>query len=203
MKKKLYIFILLLIALIGCAPMPLLIDDRLSYNSYRSIKNEFDRHKKINLEIDKNTEGLIILQRPSSLTAGAVTFSFSIGKVFSAYLYQINEALFIEECNDCLSVKVKIVDCKIDFKNSALTHWSTPARIVVDYFKMDINIEVYYIKGSGMIDIKTYNYMFRKELSLSETDAAHEDTAIILVIENIIKRLVQDIIKEQAFLTLK
>ena len=195
--KKIVYFILLSVILISCAPMPLLIDDRLSYSSNRAMRNEFGRYEKINFEIDKNTEGLVILQRPSSITTSAVTFSFSIGKVFSAYLYQINEALFIEECNDCLSVKVKITDCKIAFTNSALTHWSTPARVVVDYFKMDISIEVQYQKNNKNTFVKNYHYTSVKSLKINEIDTANSDTAIVWVIEDVVKKLVQDIIKEQ------
>lgn len=195
--RKVFYILLLFIIIIGCAPMPLLIDDRLSYSSNRAIRNEFGRHKKINFEIDKNTEGLIILQKPSSITSGAVTFSFSIGKVFSAYLYQINEALFIEECNNCLDVKVKITDCKIDFTNSALTHWSTPARVVVDHFKMDISIEGQYQKNIKNTFVKNYHYTSLKNLKINEIDTANSDTAIVWVIEDIVKRLIQDIIKEQ------
>ena len=189
------IIIFLFIGIISCAPLPLLIDDRLSYSTYRAIKNEFGRHEKINLEIDKNTENLVILQRPSGFIAGGVTFSMAIGKTFSAYLYQMNEAVFIETCVNCLDVKVKIVNCKIVFYSSALS--MIASRRVIDNFEMNINIEVSYIKDTDLIAIKKYNYIVKKELNLSETDAAHEDTAIIFVIENIVKRLVQDIIKEQ------
>ena len=189
------IIIFLFIGIISCAPLPLLIDDRLSYSAYRTIKNEFGRHEKINLEIDKNTENLVILQRPSGFIAGGVTFSMAIGKTFSAYLYQMNEAVFIENCVNCLDVKVKIVNCKIVFYSSALS--MIASRRVIDNFEMNIDIEVSYIKDTDLIAIEKYNYIVRKELSLSETDAAHEDTVIIFVIENIVKRLVQDIIKEQ------
>lgn len=200
-RKVIYIFLLLLILLISCAPMPLLINDRLSYSSYRAIKNELGGHEKINLEIDKNTEDLVILQRPSGFVAGGVTFSLSIGKAFSAYLYQINEAVFIDECNDCLSVKVKIVDCKVRFYSSALA--MAASRRVIDNFELNMNVEIQYIKGFEVVAVKKYNYISRKELNLSETDAAHEDTAIIFVIEDVVKKIAQDIIKEQEFLTLK
>lgn len=198
--KRMVCFILLSVTLISCAPMPLIIDDRLSYNSYRAIKNELGRHEKINLEIDKNTENLVILQRPSGFTAGGVTFSLAIGKTFSAYLYQMSEAVFIEDCDNCLSVKIKITDCKVVFYSSALAIMAS--RRVIDNFEMNTNIEVSYIKDFEIVAIKKYNYLSKKELSFSETDAAHEDTAIIFVIENTVKRLVQDIIKEQENLKL-
>lgn len=195
--KKVFCFILLSVIFISCAPMPLIKDDRLSYGSYRAIKNELGRHEKINLEIDKNTENLVILQRPSGLQNRARSFSLAIGKTFSAYLYQMSEAVFIEDCDNCLSVKIKITDCKVVFYSSALASLSS-GRVVIDNFEMNTNIEVSYIKNSKIVAVKEYNYLFKKELSLSETDAAHEDTAIIFVIENTVKRLVQDIIIERA-----
>lgn len=198
--RKVVCFILLSVILISCAPMPLIIDDRLSYGSYRTIKNELGRHEKINLEIDKNTENLVVLQRPSGFIAGGVVFSLAIGKTFSAYLYQMSEAVFIEDCNNCLSVKVKIIDCKVVFYSSALAMMAS--RRVIDNFEMNTNIEVSYIKDSEIVAVKKYNYLLKRELSLSETDAAHEDTAIIFVIENTVKRLIQDIIKEQESINL-
>lgn len=195
--KKVFCFILLSVIFISCAPMPLIKDDRLSYGSYRAIKNELGRHEKINLEIDKNTENLVILQRPSGLQNRARSFSLAIGKTFSAYLYRMSEAVFIEDCDNCLSVKIKITDCKVVFYSSALASLSS-GRVVIDNFEMNTNIEVSYIKDSEIVAVKEYNYLFKKELSLSETDAAHEDTAIIFVIENTVKRLVQDIIIERA-----
>lgn len=192
--KKIGFIVFLFIGIIGCAPMPLIIDDRLSYGSYRAIKNELGRHEKINFEIDKNTENLIILQRPSGFIAGGVTFSLAIGKTFSAYLYQMSEAVFTEDCNNCLSVRVKITDCKVVFYSSAIAMMAS--RRVIDNFEMNINIEVQYMKDFKIMAVKKYNYLSKKELSFSETDAAHEDTAIVFVIEDTVKRLVQDIIKE-------
>ncbi len=192
MKK---IITLLLLLLLTACSRPFFISDRLSYTSSQNLKNEFGIHNKIDIEIDKDTRDLFISQKPSSFTGGAIALSFPIGRTFSAYLQQMAEIAFANNCDNCFKITVKIIDCKIEYTNSLYAAMASSEHFL-DYFKMDTTIEVHYFKNTRMLFNKNYQYVSRKVLGINEVKMLNRDAAVIYVIEDISKNLIKDIIQE-------
>lgn len=192
MKK---IITLILLLLLTACSRPFFINDRLSYTSSQNLKNEFGKHNKIDIEIDKDTKDLFISQKPSGFTGGAITLSFPMGRTFSAYLQQMSEIAFTGTCDECFKITVKIIDCKIDYTNSLYAGLASSEHFL-DYFKMDTIIEVQYFKNTGKLFNKNYHYISQKELGINEVKMLNRDAAVIYVIEDISKKLIKDIIKE-------